>query len=321
MPLILPGKIGAAGAGMMTNVASWTTNKLRNAPKRIGQRAAQVGAGATARAGRTVLGGVVGTNIKDNAKLKRLAQSKDTGLKGFVKRTVGQTTLGAGDFLQNQSYDIRGLDAVKKSDFGKGLGKSINSWSKNVDERKKEFEKKSKKEMKLFGFDKLEDNPAVKASLQDAKAQRRTVDQEYTVISKEFDKATTDLKIAEKSSTGSAADVAKINTLKTLIDTKRKELLDKEKEVKGAEKLVGKLSNIGEFEYLKQLEGRFFGGGSSPKPTRQAAYYSYRKDQEKKWNKAGQSTKKRKDAAALSSGGTPSSPPASSPSSTPPSTP
>lgn len=303
--LIIPGKIGAAGADFMTNAAGWTTKKIKSIPRGTGRMAirttqfgAGVGASAAARTGR-FFGGGIGENITNSKRLKKMAQSDS-----FVKRTIGQAALNLGDGMQNSSYDARNIGVVKKSSFGKGMGSGIESYKKAVDTKKKALEARKKREMELFGFDKRKDDPTIKASLQDAKAERSRADQAYERAERDFRQTSSDLAEARRTSTGSVLDQMRIIAIENNLQTQRETLNRTITDVENAEKVVGKLSNIGEFEWTNQAQKRWFVGGS-PSQTSQAAFRKITKDLSKKAEKDGQSTKKKKDAAALAPLNTP----------------
>jgi hypothetical protein len=274
LPLIVPGKIGAAGSDMMTGVANWTTNKIKSAPKRFAQRSGQFAAGGTARAGRAVLGGVVGGSLKASPKMKKWAQEG-----GFIKRNIGQAVIASGAGLQNRTYDVRNIDAIGKSDFGKGMGKGIEGWSKALEAKKKKIETRKKDEMKLFGFDKMHETPENMVRLSRAERARDVEQGRVDDRKRKYDEAKADPTVSDSQ-----------------LELYAKAVKRAEKRLEEKELLVGQFRNRGEFEYVKQLEKRWV-GGSSPKITTKGGFYSTTDDLLKKWKTEGQSKSKKKKKA------------------------
>jgi len=292
LPLIVPGKIGAAGSDMMTGAADWTTKKIRSLPKRTAQRSAQFAAGSSARAGRAVLGGVAGGWLKDSKRLKTMAQSDNA-----FKRFVGQTAIKTGSGLQNKTYDIRNIDAIGKSDFGKGMGKGIEGWTKAIKTKKDSLEKRKKEEMKMFGFDKMHETEENKLSLIAAEKRR-----DGDMIRLDDRKR----RLEDAKTRGASQDDLKM--LLRAVDQAEKRLTEKEL-------LVGQLKNRGDFEYTKQLERRLSGGGS-PKITTKGGFYEMTDESLKKWKTDGQSKskkKKKREDEWIENGGTPPPTPATPP--------
>lgn len=225
LPLIVPGKIGAAGSSFMTGAADWTTKKIRSLPERAksasirtAQFGAGVGASAAAKTGRLALGKGLGSTL-NSKNLKEKAQQKGVG--GFFARQA----VKAGAGLQNKTYDVRNINAVSKSNFGKGMGKGIEGWSKALDTKKKSLENKKKEEMKMFGFDKIKVD---EVKLNRAETKRDTLESE-----------TDSAKTAYLANTANAA-------LKAEYEAKKKDLEDAELE-------VGKLKNVGESKYQENI--------------------------------------------------------------------
>lgn len=294
LPLIVPGKIGAAGSEMMTGIADWTTKKIKSAPRRTAGFAAGTASAGVARGGRAVLGGVVGRGLKDRETMKKWAQNTDKGLGGLAKRTFGQAVIKTGDGLQNKTYDIRNLNSVKKSEFGKDMGKGIEGWTKTIKAKKEYLEKKKKEEMKLFGFDKFADTSEnrVATALKEAErdTQGQTVKEAKTLYDNTVKQVATNA--AARGGTITAADTQLLKTTQDAFDAENKKL-------EKIEQAVGELKNKGESEYMKQLEGRVFAGhgGSHPSITGQRAFYDTQSDLNKKWKKEGQSSAKKAQAA------------------------
>lgn len=306
LPLIVPGKVGAAGAEMMTSAADWTTKKIKSAPRRTLQRTAQFGAGTAARAGRFVGGGVIGTQLKRDG-VKKWAQNTDKGLVGLAKRTIGQATIKTGEGLQNATYDLRNIDTIGKSDFGKGMGKGVEGWNKAVDAKKKKVDERRKSEMKLFGFDKMHETPENIVRLSRAERARDVEQGRVDDRKTRYDQAKADPTVNDSQ-----------------LELYANAVKHAEKRLEEKELLVGQFKNRGDWEYTKQLQGRLVGGWS-PKITTKAGFYSSADDLFKKWKTEGQSkSKKQKKAesnwlegAASGNISNPPPPPASTPPATP----
>lgn len=284
---ILPGKMGAAGAGLMTSAGGFIKNKARSLPLRTA-------AGGSARAGRFVGGRLIGkTLLTDSHKLKKAAQG--TGAGAFF----AQMGLKAGAGLQKRTFDARNLDVVKKSSIGKDMGKGIKGYSDAVKDKKTTYEKRMKEEKELFGFDDIAKSDDQKVKIRATKERR--------------DLKSTEIKAMIKAA---KLDVHPDGSRKT--DTEKEAerfvIVAAEKELEKLEQKVGEAVNVAEFEYLKQLETRWI-SKFNPKITSRDGIAKMRKDVEKKWKKEGQSTTKRKDAVLL--GGAPSMPSPTPPPATP----
>jgi hypothetical protein len=307
LPLIVPGKIGAAGSDMMTGVANWTTNKIKNAPKRFAQRSGQVAAGGTARAGRLVLGKGLGS-FADNKALKEKAQKKGPG--GFFARQA----IKASDGLRNKTYDIRNLDTVKKSEFGKGMGSGIDSYSKKLKTYKEDLDKKKKDEMKMFGFDKLKGDPAKIAAAEMTRDRLETESNNAKSAYIANPNATTKARyeLAEKTLEEAEANVGK---LKKYGDSQYQE------------NVVDPRRNLGWMEHVPLVGGGLQStivGIMNKTTIRNTAYTQSKDDLYKKLKEEGQSKSKKQKKAennwidSAASGSTSIPPPPTIPPATPP---
>jgi len=289
--LILPGKIGAAGADLMTNVAGWGTKKLKNIPRSSMQFGGRVAASGTARTGRTlgkwggsIIGGSEGSKRREKLQLK--AQEGGWWARQKIKASEG---------LKNQTYDVRST----KFGGSLGMGKGIESWNKAVDSKKKVLDERKKKEEKILGYDQIaksDDNKA-KVTIEEAKR-----DTHLETISKHKE----ELKAAQ----GRHATDAEIKVITDKIK-------ESEKELGAAELAVGMAKNAGDSEYLKLMQQRqkrwtVFGKLNAAE---REAIEKLEKDMKKKWKeegKAKQTTKKKTTtpktpAVTISGAGFPSS--------------
>lgn len=318
--LILPGKIGAAGADLMTNAAGWTTKKIKSMPRSFAQgtgrmavKTTQFGAGvgssALGRTGRYVFGNKVANRIggktEDDVKaLKKTAQG--TGWSAWKARR----RLDIAEALKGKTYDMRNIDAVKKSKFGKGMGTGIESYTDAIKTRTKEFEKTKKTEMERYGYDKAHETDEAKKDIRQYEAERTRKEEVYKRA-----------EIAFKAS-GSDIDLQRMNTAKD--------------ELEEAELAVGMAKNVGEVRYMVHDAKRwtqrvqnwagernsFIGRNTvgAPVSLRMRAAESIKKDYEKKWKEKGQSKDKKKSKREndwIENGGTPPPVSSSSTSSTP----
>ncbi|MEY4440785.1 MAG: hypothetical protein RLY49_411 [Candidatus Parcubacteria bacterium] len=277
LPLIVPGKIGAAGAGIMTSAGNWTMNKVRTMP----QIAARGAASTTARSGRYLVGDKLATSIGGSTKEKKEAlqqRARGNGLDAFIARQ----RLKQSESLKDKTYDVRNINAVKNSKFGKEMGGSIESYNAVIKRKQGEYEERKKKEMKMYGYDKLHESTdnqvaIVKAekALQDREVELKT--RRDTLESAKKNPATTD---------------AQLKTYLSAVKTA-------EKLVEVEEKKVGEFKNIGAVQHLehdsKQFLNRvdrFFSN------TSRKTLEKIKEENKKKWITAGESKSKRQKKAS-----------------------
>ncbi|MEN9921513.1 MAG: hypothetical protein RLZZ517_491 [Candidatus Parcubacteria bacterium] len=266
LPLIVPGKIGAAGAGIMTSAGNWTMNKVRTMPQIAGRTAAT----GVAKTGRT-LGGLVGDKVSNKESFKKLAQDPNAGTKGSLARFALRRAEG----LKDASFDFRNTSLGKNL----GLGAGIDGYSTAVKKKKEALLEKQKKEEKLFGFDKPiqtpEEKAAAKVNLEIAKAER---DNKGAVLQK----AETELKEAQaKLKAGNATE----EQVKEIANKVIKAQDDLEK----SEKDVGELMIKNQKGYVQIMENRQKRLFNSQRysVTSKAALKAIQKDIEKDWKEKG----------------------------------
>lgn len=270
--LILPGKIGASGASMMTGAADWTTKKIKAMPRRT----AGYASGGVARSGRYLIGNKFANKIGGNTKEKREALQEKARSGNFLQRTTARAKLNASESLKGKTFDIRNSETIKKSEFGKGMGKGIENYTEAVKTKTKEIKDKRDKEMKAYGYDELHKTPENRTAIVNAEKVRK--DEEETLTEHKDH-----LKFMKESGTGTAADI------QDLMDR----IIAQEKILEASEKEVGRLKNIGEDEWNKQSGSKkirkFFGTTSGD------AALKSQQETEKQWKEKGQSSARRKE--------------------------
>ncbi len=252
--LILPGKMGAAGSDIMSNTGKWMKSQVSTS-KIIGRPLGMV-AGGAAVTGRTVGGRLIGGGLADNKWIKKRAQKG-----GYF----AQKAIKTGASLRDSTFDVRNIDAVKKSSLGKGMGTGIKNWKDAVKTKQEDIKKKKDKEMKMFGFDKLHETDEAKKRIVAAEDSRKIVEQEVKDARRAYEADRSDAKF----------DVLKAAEIK----------------LKVAEGRVGAEKNIGEFMYSEQLRKktrRSFG-------VKGKAHKELREELNKKWQREGQSSGKKKE--------------------------
>jgi hypothetical protein len=293
--LIIPGKLSVVGSELMGKSGGYLKNKIKSLPRSGGQFGGRVIARTGAQTGRYLVGNkfanLYGGNSEDKVKeLQRRAQG--TGFNAWR----AQQRLKGSEKLKDKTYDLRNIDAIKKTKFGKGMGEGIQSYTKTIKQKSDDFEKKKKEEMKRYGFDKLHETDEAKMKLRRVEAVRSSREEEYLAAEAAF------------KASGSDADLAEMNR--------------SEKKLKDAELLTGKIKNTGENKYLeqntKQWKTKLNVLMSST--TRDTAK-KIREDTDKKWKEAGQSSDKKKKRAESVRVERDLSTPTTSPPATPPTTP
>ncbi len=281
--MILPAKMGVAGAGLMDRAGKNVTQRIRNIPRRTAQLGGQAAASGTARAARYVGGGLIGSKLLQGNTMKKMSTSNNG-----IARFVGQTAVKSGEGLRNQTFDVRNTKAGAKL----GIGKGIEGWGKAVDKEKTEYLKTKEKEKKLFGYDKMHESDQNKLDIAKLEVKRKNAEATYKSA-----------EIAYKANPNTA----------TLGD-----LNVDQKALEEREKAVGEKKNLGDIEYDKHYSKRWL-VALSPRQTPRAGVRKAREETQKKWKSSGQSSakikaraEKARDEAALST------PPASPPSPTPP---
>lgn len=344
--LILPGKIGAAGADLMTNAAGWTTKKIKSMPRSFAQgtgrmavKTTQFGAGmgayGLARSGRYIFGNKVANRLggkteDDEKALKQRAQG--TGFNAWRARR----RLDIAEALKGKTYDMRNIDAVKKSKFGKGMGTGIESYTKAIKTRTDEFNERKNKKMERYGYDKAHETRESKIAISRAEQERDRIGRNVVTKKNEISNLESQARATEQRlrNNPTNADVQAYRDINNQLDTARNELDSIERTYGDAELAVGKAKNIGEVRYMEHDAQKWterikdsVHGLKIPftnlRPTDPVFYLrsgtkeQIQKDYEKKWKEKGQSKdkkRKKKEDEWLENGGTP--PPASS-SSTP----
>ncbi len=273
LPLLVPGKVGAAGSSMMTNAANWTQNKIRNLPKSSLQFAGGAVAGGMARAGRQVGGRLIGGGLSDREDLKRVAQG--TG----IKASLARQTLKAAGGLRDSTYDIRNTKAGANLGFGKG----ITNWSDAVSAKKKKIEDRKAKEGKALGFDDMAKTPAGRAAISAAEQGR-----DIQAINARRTQSTlrqAEIAYANATAGGGMATIAQVQALNAARTAHEieKDKLEKE-EIK-----VGKAKMKGDVEYLKLIKARQkrWYGTAKYSLAQQEAIKKIEKELEKKYKEAG----------------------------------
>jgi uncharacterized protein YcbK (DUF882 family) len=273
--MILPGKMGAAGATMMTSVGNNITKRIRNIPRRSMQYAGQGAASVTARGTRRLVGGFVSDKIGGNTEEKRKTlqlQAQERGLKGSIARQKLRTS----EALKNQSYDIRNTKAASKL----GIGKGIESYNKAVETKKADMEKRRKKDEKLFGLDGEQNSLANKNAIEVAEGKREDMAKNLKDRKKFYDDA-------KNNSAFSAAEVARLET----------QFKDAQKLVENSELEVGKLKNVAEVKSLELMQKRNARLWNTMSATQHAAAKKIEEEMVKKWKLAGLSPTNRSERA------------------------
>lgn len=268
--LVLPGKLGAAGSGFMTNAGGYLKNKAKNLPRSSVQFGGRMAASGVARTGRLVGGKLIGDKLiggKYGDRLKSLAQDPGSGWRGRAARA----TLETGDGLKNSSFDVRNTKSGAKLGFGKG----IEGYSAAVESKKKSLKEREAKEKKLFGFDKPKQTDDQKHEAKIALIQAETNrDASGDLVKNKRE----ELKVA-KARKASAADMAKIS----------EEIVKAEADLEKDEMEVGKLMDVGNASYQKLMEQRqerIF-GLKRYSITEAAALEKYKKEIDKEWKEKG----------------------------------
>lgn len=254
--MILPGKMGVAGATMMTSVGNNITKRIKNAPRRSMQYAGQAAASTTARGGRLVGGGLLANTIggkelsaerrrvlddkvksggvlgfresrqikaDDKIKSLRLTATTNMGIDGSIARQKLRTAEG----LRNQSYDLRNTKSGSKL----GIGKGIESYNGAVASRVKQLKDQREKDEKILGFNgsglTQAQKDANKIALSDAEAER---DVHADIVSKKHEEAKKAREVFEKSAK-STADKAVLDAILEQEIKAQKALSEKELKV------------------------------------------------------------------------------------------
>ncbi len=264
IPLWVPGKIGAAGSGMMTSAANWTKNKIRTLP----QRSAGMAAGGVARSGRYLIGDklsgrLVGKTPEDRKKLQEIARGSD------LKAVVARQRLKTAESLKDKTFDVRNTKTVQNSGFGKGMGTAIDSYNGAIKKKTAAYEEQKKKEFKTFGYDKLHESAENQIAIRDAEKLRDEREKKYKDAQDEFKK------------NASKENFEKMNSAK--------------KSLEGIQETIGRFKNLGEVKFMESYQNRFFQKlDQKISNTTKLANKKIAEEQKKRWASAGESSKSRK---------------------------
>lgn len=271
--LILPGKVGAIGSDMMTNVGNWTTKKIKNLPRSSAQFGGRMVASGTARTGRYFIGDKLSGRIGGNTDEKKKALQEKARTGNFFQRNIARNRLKASESLKEKTYDIRNIDSVKNSKFGKGMGQGIDNYTNAIKKKQTEYEDRKKKEMKLYGYDKLHETDDAKLNVKKLEVKARNAEEDVKKKRSEYDSNPSSV---------------------TLDELKKAEEHLKERELK-----LGEAKNIGAVQHLEHDSKRFvkkverFFSNTSKK-----SLEKIKDENKKKWIAAGESKGKREDKAA-----------------------
>ena len=273
--LILPAKLGAAGSDLMTNAGNWATGKIKNI-KNIPRSTAQFGgrmvASGTARTGRYLIGDKLANRIGGNTDEKRKALQEKARSGNFFERNIARNRLKASESLKEKTYDIRNIDAVKNSKFGKGMGQGIDTYTNAIKQKQTEYEDRKKKEMKLYGYDTLHETDEAKLNIKKLEVKARNAKKSHKDAKDAYDMNPNDVTLSE--------------------------LKKAEKHLKDRELALGEAKNIGSVQHLehdskrfvKKVE-RFFS------PLSRKTLEKIKDEHKKKWIASGESKGKREEKA------------------------